>query len=739
MSLLTALASRRRPATPTQPETPGTPPAEPWADPEEGSQFLTTPRVWNYSNPPDGAALPVHDRALGWYFEGEDVVITFNGASDIAAWELRDYEGEVVASGSTPVSPLNLGQPGIGWYKLYFIRASDSDQRYGLSGGETTFVVSRTGVGLRDTPIPVADEGSGWVSSANRSYIGTGLVRLDVYINTADPAAWRKSLDHAKTLAIAALPNVAMTETSFGSKRHVFAQFPAREATGGADPSPEQVAQVTTSIQELCELGVTHFEGRNEPVTSGISGAETAAAYAAFAPVAHAAHPDARVCGPCPVNINPKSDGIGWFRDFLAAGGGDHVDVITFHPYNATNNDANMGRETYQRFVDLLAEYGADDKPRWMTEYGHYSHVYGSFEPRWHAQTMMTEGHLLWQVAGVHRNHIMHYYDFNVGYWAQPMFMWTSQRGRKCPTPLPLMWRTWVEETWDMDLVEKLDFGPFENRHYIGSRFRRANGIGCLTIQATGRFGDVTLSVSGATSLVVADYFGRTTTVPVTAGRATVAVGPEPCHVRLPVGVTATVVPINYGADVTPRESSTVSATSGGNGAHRVIDGILNNQYATGRSEDGEWRAMPGDSGPSWWKAEFAPTTFDRVEVICPPPWQHSGSLLDFDIQVRTAGQWQTIDTRIIPTPEILWTSDKAVGACLVDSFWSRERIFVTKLPLAVTATGVRIYARDMSFGGGATINNVRTLRITEDGQPCRLGQPGRKRMTIQEVALYKS
>lgn len=739
MSLLAVLASAVQEPPPSEFEAVGPlPPSSP--DPDDtGLEFLTFGGANNHQPIPDGNALPLYDRALSWYFENEDVVISWTEGDAVGGWELRDYEGQVVAAGATATSPLNLGRPGVGWYKLYLIRSTSAGLTYGLAGGETMFIVSRVGVGLRDTPLPMAEDPEGREAIEVRPFIGTGCLRVDVDINNSDRASWRTTLDQAKIVCQQALEVMDLDEPD-APDRVPFIHFPDGEATGGAAPTAEQQYQITTTVQEMCALGVTHFEGRNEPVTSGITGAETAAEYAAFASLVHAAHPDAKVLGPCPVTINPTGSGLGWFRDFLEADGGDHLDVITFHPYNATNNDANQGRRVYDGFLDLLAEFGQHTKPRWMTEYGHYTFIYGSFEPRWHAQVMMTEGLLLWQ-RGIHRNHVMHYYDFNVGYWDQPMFMWTSDRGRKCPTPLPLMWRTWVEETWGMDHDAILDFGAVENRHFIGSRFVRADGTGCLTIMSSGRSATVELDVAGASSLAVADHFGRVTAVPVQAGAAVIPVGPEPVHVRVPAGTTATVRPRDYGADVTPRGTASTVGSTGGNGTARALDGRLQNWYETQLEADREWQASPGDAGPSWWRVDFpSPVTFDRVEVICPPPWQSQGSLLDFDVHALIDGVWRKIYTKVVPTPQVDWTSDKAVGGSWVDSFWSRERIFVVGLSAPVTATGVRVFARDMSFGGGATVDQARTVKwLDGGGQPTLIGQSGRKRMTLQEVTIYNS
>ena len=682
-----------------------------------------------FDNYAPGAAVPIHNRALGWYFENEDVIITFTGGAAVTSWLLRDYEGVVVASGNAPTSPLNLGRPGVGWYKLYFVRTPDANNpAWGNSGGELTFIVSRVGAGLLDAPIPVGQEGEGWVSSPNRKYIGSGLVRIRLSIRDADRAAWRASLESVKSQALVALTNL-ISEPGVNNQRLVIIALGDDECTGGPTPTAEQTYQIKTSVEELAAIGVFHFEGRNEPSTSSRNGTVTAAEYVPFFATVHAADSRAKVLGPCGVNISPGNSGLGWYREFFVAGGGNYIDGISFHPYNATNNDINRGIKTYTDFISLLTEFGQHLKPRYMTEYGHFAWMYGLMDHRWQAQVMMTEVHLLWRY-GIHRNHIMYYYDFNVGYWDQPMFMWTSDTGRKCPSALPLLWRTLVEETWGMAFVEALNFGQVENRHWLGSRYRDAAGKECLAIQGSGRFGDIKLSVIGATSLVIADYFGRASTINVINGVATVACTPEPKYVKVPVGVNVDVIPTTYGANVTPYGSTLAVGTTGGTGAHLAVDGNL----------ETFWSATPGDYLPAWITLEFPTTTFDTVEIICPAPWQRSGSLLDFDIQIDQGGGWQTIYTETNTPTSVIWTSHKAVGGTWADSFWDRKRIFLARLSSPVTTSKVRVFVRNMSWGGGATVDQARTLkRVNDYGLPKAIGQAAPPFLTIQDISFYNS
>jgi polysaccharide biosynthesis protein PslG len=61
-----------------------------------------------------------------------------------------------------------------------------------------------------------------------------------------------------------------------------------------------------------------------------------------------------------------------WFKDYLAAGGGNYADIIAFHAYLQTENEQPIPEQLLTYLTDWvendLQPYGQENKPRWDTE-----------------------------------------------------------------------------------------------------------------------------------------------------------------------------------------------------------------------------------------------------------------------------------------------------------------------------------------------------------------------------------
>ncbi|MEM8857575.1 MAG: cellulase family glycosylhydrolase [Chloroflexota bacterium] len=128
-----------------------------------------------------------------------------------------------------------------------------------------------------------------------------------------------------------------------------------------------------------------------------LDGAEFTRLVAAGAAGIRAADPEATLISgaPAPTGINDGASAIDdrvYFEQMLAAGIGDHVDAIGYHPYGASNPAwATLGNtadyaishndhpsfffsHTTEDYLNLMKRYGVE-KPLWGTEFG-----WGSFE-----------------------------------------------------------------------------------------------------------------------------------------------------------------------------------------------------------------------------------------------------------------------------------------------------------------------------------------------------------------------
>jgi hypothetical protein len=275
-----------------------------------------------------------------------------------------------------------------------------------------------------------------------------------------------------------------------------------------------------------------------------------------------------------------------------------------------------------------------------------------------------------------------------------------------------------------------------EDKHFIGSKFTNSGtGVAVVAVQSAGREGQVSFTVTGASSVTVIDPFGISTVKTVTGGLVTLDVTALPQYIRLPSGVTAVPVAVNYGTEVARAQpGTTTTASTNAAGSATVIDAKFGTPY------NNNWAStlfQTTDGVGAWWELDFPTTTrFDRVVIYCPYPWQTSCSLLDFNIKQWTGSAWSTVATVTEPTPNLQWTSYKTAGACYVEDYYKRTRIWSVKLATPAETTKMRVLANALTYGGGATLAQYQPTVPTGLGI---IGQAGPRLLSLQEVQVFLS
>lgn len=466
------------------------------------------------------------------------------------------------------------------------------------------------------------------------------------------------------------------------------------------------------------------YEFTNEPSMN----AETAHQMRLFRGAVKAGNASAVAIGPCPVEIN----NIGAWESFLAAGGGQWCDEISFHDYNSVpTGDLGAGRDSIEAFLALLDRYGMQGKTLWQTEAGAaFTAVYGVHHPRRARVKMMHT--LLWEQYGLPRERNPHWYDISHGFWDFPMFWQMADRSL---SPDAALHRTLAEETFGMNLLDRLDFGELSNRVALGSLYAGPGGR-CVAIQTTSAMSGatVTIATSAAGPLTVVDAFGNTSAVTVSGGLVTVPVAEVPTYLRLPAGAAATAYrvndwPIAAQLNAWPNTAVRAVARSGSN-----PDGTAT------RANNGRWRfgetyhGLGVDGGgydgglPDWLSLEWETASrFDRVIVWSGRAFSGECALVDFDVQTSNDGStWTTRATVTRPAPSSFkfGTSSSNVW-CTRETFWDEQWVYDVKLPAPVTARFLRLYVRDTSLGGEP---DVAALLAG--------GQGWHKRVSVQEIAV---
>ncbi len=486
-------------------------------------------------------------------------------------------------------------------------------------------------------------------------------------------------------------------------------------------------------VQTLYPLGVTRFEGPvNEPdMVAGTYGF-FAQAMRVFADAVHEGHPDAKVLGPCCVDIT----NLGGYRGFGDEGGFDHIDEISFHDYNTClNGDVNQGRNNIENFLEMLDEYGAKDKPRWQTEANHcITSVTNVYHPRRSRIPLLHI--LLWEQYGVpfERNPI--WYDWSHGFWSYASFLFANYAGDKSMFPWGSLLCTYAQEVFGKAFHHPVDFGcVLANKVFIGNVYGDATAGSVMALAATSAMPDstVTLMIEGTEDpIVVVDGFGVESAVAQSSGMVTVDVLETPSYVRLPAGVNAWVYAVrDWGHSPNVSVSAAKSSAAvGGSSAADIANDRFFDIYTGSVSSTGI--VFSENDPPDSAEIKFGQNmSVERVVVFNGPAWQAMPGLVDYDIDTWDGATWTTRETVVNADNTSFWHgSDFTNAGCQRETFWPERWIEDVKLSSPVTCSGVRVYVRETTAGGEPDADCVTFggYQLGQGTTPCPIA--------IQEIAV---
>jgi len=680
---------------------------------------------WVHQLPPN-RMKPESGRRNHVFYVGEPVVFTLEGQR-LDRFEVRDYWGNLVDQGpATESVTLKPSLPG--WYKLYvYAKKPDMPAEppkdpakakilaefspiWGDVVGGTTFVIMRNDPHFPRMPEPSPRHGLG--DQVLRAVTGMGPQR---YAAFAD-----KPEESIKTLA----PDIEI------DKRMYLPFDPIRpRQLFIAMPNGTKEEEGVRKIVEHFEADVRYYEPRNEPNYGATGSQFLENELKPFHALVKSIDPALKVMGPGTVTIGPGSHGLQWIEDFLKAGGAQYLDAFSFHAYNNLNGDLWLARKSLDSLALLLRKYGADKLEKWQTEQGYFACVYGSYQPRLQGRWTMLEM-MVFEQYGIPKEHNHLWYDTSHGFWDFPTWFENDDGGLNPVVPLM---RVWSEELFGTRFDKSYDFGEPGNHLYVGSLFTGPEKQVAAFQSAGSTDGRVELRVHGGTTLNVVSAFGAQRQVPVAEGRAVIEVPELPVYVELAKGQTIEVVSTAWGANLARQPG--VAASSSGAAAHpvdnsidndirEIINGQLDNWYWSQQKQDQPWMSNV-EKFPAWVELQWPePTKIGRVVVYAAPPWQWQGSLLDYELQVDSAGQWVTIE-RVQEPPKTFKVFTPATRTS-VDSFYSDRWIFQHAFP-AVMTSKIRLLVHEVTWGGGATEDVVKAG-----------GQTGPHQIMLREVEVYE-
>ena len=644
------------------------------------------------------------------FFSTETPTFTFIQGIAAATYEVRNFYGDIVGTGVCSGTTLTLPGPlPLGWYKLYLVRATPVGVPWLSAAGEILFSVVRP-----DSTSPLCDR----PGPNTLQYPAGGDIGADVPASVffgIGPIR-HKIADLATQAGKDGAANEVEYELSFVVPDSYRPLKPLTAIPNGLPlGNSTQDTNLTAIVQACVAKGGVWFEGANEPNISMDYNAY-APLQNHFADVVHAASGTAKVMGPCPLSITGDGYTDGHqlqFMNRILPLIGSKLDAISFHNYEAPWGNLTGLRKVMDTFVEILTLNGQQNKPRWNTEFGStFAAANGDNTQAWQVKNTMLELHVHEQYL-IPKEQTFLFYPLSHGFWGYPSFWMNREWSMGQPSALPILYRIWAEELFGRAYSQKLDFGS-ENVFWIGSKFVGAGGISTVVVQSGGLKGNVTFTVTGASSVNTVDGWGNITTRPVTGGIVTFEVDYIPTYIRCPIGVTATPVAIDYGIEVINRQGSTTTATSNPSTAYLAANG--SQDFPVGAPDS--WVATDGNF-PIIWTATFpVPTRFNRFAVDVRNPYQPYCTLMDFDVEAQISGTWTKLATFTEVSPYKVWcgTNDSGGGWC--DTFGLRRNQWMQRLSNAVTATGIRVVIRDASNGGGMVPDAWNQSFVTVTGAP---------------------
>jgi hypothetical protein len=639
------------------------------------------------------------------FYVGDMMTFRLSNPSAAVTYEIRDYWGNIVEQG--PAAEFIYPQvTDPGWYKLY-LRGAQFQDPWGYYVGATTFVIFRNNPNFPPLPSATTWGGNGLDDGVMRGIAGIGPDRHQV--DADDPTD-----SIASVSADIAVDNQYYTPFDPVRKRKLLCAF------GNGTSNLAGVAQIVTALKD----SVKYWEPRNEPNFGASATDFVNNELIPFYNTVKSIDPTLKVLGPGIVTIGPPEQG--WLQEFFAAGGAKYIDGFSFHAYNNVNGDLTLTRETMDYMESVLAPYPWLE--RWQTEQGYAAALFGSYQPRMQGRWTMLQM-MVFDQHGIPKEQNQLWYDKNGGFWQAPNW-WENLDGSLNPGA-PLM-RIWSEELFGTTFCRALDFGCPGNKLYVGNVYGGPGKKVAAIITAGSPCETIQLTDTGDASVNLVSPFGVTRTVPVQGGQFSIPISEIPSYVEFSGSLN--VVPINSGTDLALQPGTVASASGDGlyppdnsvpNSVSKIINGVLENWYWT---QTAPTHPFEDDTPqfPAWVEVDLpSPQTINNVVVYADVPFQLDGTLLDYDLQYDSGGQWVTVGTVKEPTKTFL--AYTPTNQTQVECYFSDRWIFQHSFP-PVTTGKIRIYVRNATWGGGAT------ELITQLG-----GQTGPHNVCLREIEIYNT
>jgi hypothetical protein len=456
-----------------------------------------------------------------------------------------------------------------------------------------------------------------------------------------------------------------------------------------AECAPAYVTPMVATLKSIC----THYVCWNEPelLVSMASYVTTlSAAYDAI----HAEQPAAKVMAPNSVTMNAATA-----QAFIDAGGLAKTDIYNFHSYEGHEHvNPPYYRAQVAAIATKLTTAGRSDLIATL-----FMGERGVLSKRVDATTFASQAvravlhHNAMDLAGVPNTRLFYYYISDQGFYDYASFV----RAASDLYPAALALRHREAMIGAMTKESNLSFGTPGDSIVIGMvHVKSADNTRVVTIQNCGcRRLAITLTLGGTVppaTLSVSDAWGNDSTVTVGGGTVSLMVGLMPTYVRLPAGVTATAVAMDWGTNKALTATASTDIAGASNVA-RANDGIFETPYTTDPNSDDYFIGGASDLPKSYTLSWAASQTFSKVVIWGNPPDNAQCGLLAYDLEYSNDGgtTWTMIEEVDLPVGPT-WPADTTF-ANVMDA--QPDYNMAVHSFTSVTANRLRITARRVTFG----------------------------------------
>lgn len=566
--------------------------------------------------------------------------------------------------------------------------------------------------------------GQSWVQISNGTQGGTKKVTVSQPQNTVV-----ETYDNLATWA-----NVVSAINASSTRIRVWSNAPA-ETAKNVGPVLIETASfngVVQTVQALYPAGITVFGGpSNEPDWQNAG--YTALQSYGFRAAVKAGNPNALVQGPNAVSFN--SQVLGWLTSHLSQLPAGFYDIVGIHGYNTTNNDMALTDKMFTAFRQVLSDNGYANKPLWMTEGGMFTSVYGVQHWR-RAAHWMALWYLMYEAYGLPRENLAYYYPRSMGYPGFPFYTAANHYKVFLTGPANMFMRGFAERTWNAPFLNRLSFSGPSADMFFGAVWQEPGVSKTVVLINNGMLeSQVTLNVSGASTVDVYDWAGNKATQVVTGGKVTVATSDLPVYVVTPASSAVTVSDAGKGLDKLGQNLAQAASKNyqetvnykdtGSNNLASIISNTVDPDYTQNTDSVAPYRtkgAFPHEIKFKWTVAQ----NVSRVLLFFAPPWQYRGTPKRFRIDYWNGSAWVTQyshnDTAMTSYP---WVSPDYWDS-LRETWWKEQWVWDVPFTTTVNTIAIRLVIEEGGYGGEPD-----EVSKTDLGQGWDVG------VTIREIKIY--